>query len=113
MRAGERCELVQLEKIKHALSEKICDYADVVAEVETVAKMDTFVAIEFVVAGERGKHSQLYPRGVSIFGNGTDDLDGTSSAFTLIESLDNFAKGTLTQEFHNLICLGLAESQEA
>lgn len=53
----ERNELIALEEVKDALAKQVCDYANVVSEVEAITQMDAFVAIMLVVVGEGLKHS--------------------------------------------------------
>ena len=45
----KRNELIAFEKIKHALTQKICDDANVIAKVEAISKVDAAVAIVFVI----------------------------------------------------------------
>lgn len=47
--AREGNKSVALQKVEDALSQQICDNADVVAEVKTIAKVNALVAIGFVI----------------------------------------------------------------
>lgn len=50
--AGEGNESVTLQEVKHTLSQKIGDDADMVAEVKTIPEMDTLVAVGLVIGGQ-------------------------------------------------------------
>ena len=45
MAARKRNELIAFQKVKDALSEEVCDDANMVPKVEAIAKMDTLVAV--------------------------------------------------------------------
>ena len=47
--AWEGNELVALEKVEHTLAKQVCDYANMVAKVEAIPKMNTFVPVQAVV----------------------------------------------------------------
>jgi len=49
MRARKRHELVLLEEVEHALTEKVGNDANVVLEVEAVPQVDTLVSVVLVV----------------------------------------------------------------
>lgn len=102
--AWERYKAITLQEIENALTEKIGDDTNVVAEVEGVAKVNTLIAVGFVVERESRQYSQLYTRRIPIFLYRTNDFDGTSSLFPFVIGFDDFAKGTLTQQFDDVIC---------
>jgi len=47
--AGKGHKRVAFQKVKHALTQEICNDADVVAEVESIPQMNAFVAVALVV----------------------------------------------------------------
>ena len=46
-------KLVALEKVEHTLAKQVCDYAYMVAKVEAIAEVNTFVAVQAVVLRQR------------------------------------------------------------
>lgn len=66
MSAREGCEVVGLQEIEDALAVQVRDDADVVTEVEAVAKMDALVAVVLVVLRKGGENSQFNPRGIAV-----------------------------------------------
>ena len=57
--AGEWCEAISLEKIKHAHAEQVRNDANVRAIVEALSKVNTLVAILAIVHGQSGQHTKL------------------------------------------------------
>jgi len=49
MTAGKWNKLIALQKVKDTLAEQICDDANVISEVESVAQVDALVSVVFVV----------------------------------------------------------------
>ena len=47
--AWEGNKLVALEKVEHTLAKQVCDYAYMVAKVEAIPKVNTFVPVLAVV----------------------------------------------------------------
>ena len=106
--AWKRHEAISLQEVEDALPEKICDYTDVVSEVEGVAEMYTFVPVGLIVQGEGGEDSEFDAGGVPILLDRTYYLDGTFRPFPLIPSLDNFAKSSLPEQSKYVICLKIS-----
>ena len=94
---------VALEEIKNALTEEVCDDANVVPKVKAVTQMNTLVAVLTVVVRKRLQHTQFNSRGVSIFLNGTDDLDGTPRFLLPIICFHDFAKSSLAQQTNSFV----------
>jgi len=101
--ARERHEAVALQEVENTLAQQICDYTDMVAEVETVAKVYAFVAVFLVVHGKSGEYSQLDSRCIAVFLHRTYYLHGTSGLPSLVECLDNFSKGALAEQFDDVV----------
>lgn len=97
---------IRLEEVKDALTQQIRDDADVVPKVETVPEVDALVSVIPVVGGQGGQDPQLDPRGVAVFLDGPNDLDGTSCVLLSVVGLDHLSKCTLTQETADLIWKG-------
>lgn len=74
-----------------------------ISKVKTISQVYTLVAVDAIVGGQRGQDTQLNARSVSIFLNGSNDLHCTSRLALLVVSLNNLAKGTLTEEFDDRI----------
>ena len=51
--AWEGNKLVALEKVEHTLAKQVCDYAYVVAKVEAIPKVNTFVPVLAVILRKR------------------------------------------------------------
>lgn len=102
--AGKRHKAVALQEVEDALPEQVRDDADVIAEIERVPQMYALVAVLCVVELECGEDSKLYPRGVSVFLNGSNDLDGTLGFLPFVEGFDDFAKSALTEELDDVVC---------
>lgn len=51
--AGERDKPIALQEIEDALAQQVGDNTDMIAVVEAVPKMDTLVAVAFIVRRER------------------------------------------------------------
>jgi hypothetical protein len=66
MSAREWREVVGLQEVEDALAVQVRDDADVVTEVEAVAKMDALVAVALVVLCKGGENSQFNPRGIAV-----------------------------------------------
>lgn len=65
--------------------------------------MNALVSVCFVVQGEGRQDTQLNPRGIPIFLNGSDDFDRTLCLLSHVVSLDHFAKGALPEEFDDFV----------
>jgi hypothetical protein len=102
--AREWCEGIKFQEVEHALAQEVRYYTDVISEVEAIPKMNTLVAVVFVVLCKGGEDSKFNTRSVSILLDGTDDLDSTESALNSIISLDNFSECALSEQATNLIC---------
>lgn len=97
--AREGNEAVALQKVKDTLPQQIGDDAYMIAEVEAIPQVNTLVAIGFIVGRQSRQHTQFDPRGVAVLLNRANDFDGTARFPLFIIRLNDFAKGTLTQEF--------------
>jgi hypothetical protein len=80
----------------------------VASVVKAITEMYTPVSVLVVVRFERGKDPQFYPRGVSVFLDGPDNLDGHKFVSFLVLGLHHFAEGALTKKFRYLIYFPLA-----
>ena len=47
--AREGNKLVALEKVENTLAKQVCDYAYMIAKVEAIAKVNTFIPVQAVV----------------------------------------------------------------
>ena len=103
MTVGKGCEIVTLEEVEHALTQQIGDDADVIPKVETIPEMDALVAVLRIVQGEGPQDAQLDARSVSVFLDGSNDLDGTFGPLALVVGLDDLPKRTLTKQTTDLI----------
>lgn len=100
----ERYKVIALQEVKNALAEEVHDNADVAAEIEAIPQVYTPVAVLGIVGLERCKNSEFYLRGITVFLDRADDLDGNELISSSIFGLHNFAKGALPQQFDHLIC---------
>lgn len=66
-----------------------------IPEVEAVPKVDTFVAVAFVVRSQGRQDSQLNSRCVTILLDRAYDFNCTASLALLVIGFDNFAKRAL------------------
>ena len=51
--AWEGNKLIALEKVEHTLAKQVCDYAYMIAEVEAISKVNTFISVLAVVLRQR------------------------------------------------------------
>ena len=51
--ARKRDKLVALEKVEHTLTKQVCNYAYMIAKVEAIAKVNTFIPVQAVVLRQR------------------------------------------------------------
>lgn len=101
---GKRHKAVSLEKVKNTLTKEVHDNAYMPPIIEAIAQMDTPIAVVVVVGLEGSQHTKFYPRGVAVFLDRTDDLNGNLLVPPSILCFDDLAKGTLTQQTGDLVC---------
>ena len=100
--AWKRHKLIALEKIEYTLSVKICDDADVISEIKTLAQMYAFVPVVGVVLTECLEYPQLDSRSISVFLHRAYNLDSNFPLPLPIGSLNDFTKGSLSEQFCDL-----------
>lgn len=100
---GEGHKLIALEEVENALAQQIHDDADVPSVIKAITEVDTSIPILRVIRFQGSEHPQLDSRSIPIFLDGADDLDGHQLVLPPIGCLDDLAKGTLTEEFDNLV----------
>ena len=93
--AGKRRESIRLKKVEHALTQELSHDAHMIAEIETIPQMDTFVAIVSVVLTQRLQHSQFNLCSIAILRHGPDNLDCDSGLESSIVSFDHLTEGPL------------------
>jgi hypothetical protein len=106
LRAGKWHKSISLEEVKDTLSQKICDNADVVSEVEGITQMDAFVAVGLVVQRQSGENPQFNARCITVLLHGAYYFDGTLCLSFLVKCLHDFPKGSLAQKPHNGVYYG-------
>lgn len=65
--------------------------------VKAIPEMDATIPVLIVVGLESGEHSQLDPRGVSVFLHGSNDFDGDCLVAFPVPGLDDLAKCALAK----------------
>jgi len=97
-------EVVALQKVEHALAEKVHNDAYMSAVVEAVPEMYAPVPVLLIVGLQRAQDPKLDLAGIAVFLDRADDLDGNAFvAASAIDGLDDFAKRALSQELVHLI----------
>lgn len=72
--------------------------------IKAITEMYTPVSIVAIIRLQRRQYSQLYPRGISVLLDGSNDLDGDQRATSFsVSSLNNFAECSLAEKFLYLI----------
>ena len=97
MTAWKWNKLVCFEKVKHTLSEKIRDDANVVPEVKRVPKMNALVSVRLVVGSQGCEYSKLNFGGISVLLHGADDLDGHLFPASAVKGFDHLAECALSK----------------
>ena len=92
---GEGNERVALEEVKDTLSEQIHDNADMAPVIKAVPQVYTSISVLCIVRFECRQDAQFNPRGISVFLDGSDDLDGNQLVSPLILGLDDLSKRAL------------------
>lgn len=99
----ERHEAVRFEEIEYALPVEVCNNADMIPEVEAVAKVNAAVDVVLVIRSQCRQYSQLDSTGISVFWHGSNDFDGAVGALSLVVRLDDLAECALAEQFGDLI----------
>ena len=76
MAAGKGRKLVAFKEVENTLAEKVCDNADVVAEIEGLSEVYTFISVLSVVVFQCVEDTQLNFTGITVFLHRPNDLDG-------------------------------------
>ena len=100
----KRHKAIALQKVKNALAKEVHNDADVAAIVEAVPQMNAAISVLLVICFERRQNSKLYPGGIAIFLNGSNDLDGDGLAASTVMGLHDFTKCSLAEQTIDLIC---------
>jgi hypothetical protein len=101
VRKGDKA--IALEEVENALPQEVHHDADVAAVVEAVPQVDASIPVLLVVGLERVQDAKLNPGGVAILLDRSNDLDSHRLAPLDVASLDDFAKGSLSEETNDLI----------
>lgn len=64
-------------------------------KIEAIPEMDTLIPILLVIRFQRRQDSELYPRSVSVFLDGPNDLDGYFCSAFPVNSFDYLAECAL------------------
>ena len=65
--------------------------------------MDTLVSVRLVIESQSRENAQFDATSIAIFLNRSDYLDCTFCSLFLVECLDDFPEGSLTEEFYDII----------
>lgn len=101
VRKGDKA--VALEKVENALPQEIHDDADVASVIEAVSQVHASVPVFLVVGLERGQNAKLDSRSITVFLDGSNNLDSHRLVPLQIAGLYHFAKGALSKKTDNLI----------
>lgn len=94
---GKWHEKISFQEIKNALTEKIHYDADVPSVIEAVSEMYTPVSIFGIISHESREYPELYPGSVSVFLDGSDDLNRNELVLPLVSCLHYFPEGPLAE----------------
>ena len=116
--AGERSELVFLEKVVYTHAQQLRDETYVVAVIEPLYEMDTFaeattvsmslapwpcrdsLQISWISFLQLLQHAHFHLTRIAILLDGTDNLDSDSFVGFGVDCFDHLAKGALSKEAH-------------